>query len=253
MGRSKRRYDELLLFFQAVADRSPLPIVLAYGPTRPPLTDILSAIVTHPNIVGYLYCTTNQTEVRWQLSRNGLEPYPPGTGRQLPLHRIGLTRLVEQTAAIKRQVTVTHTFAAVTSRMKSAAGSDVPDLISARSLAGSGPSIAEVATKREVRTRTKSVGFQIITSNTLQMLEALNTGATGIAPAFAACAPQACYEVFAAWKDQDQPLASEKQQRIVEAARLVESLGPSALKFAADLNGYFGGPPRLPYLPLTRE
>ena len=85
------------------------------------------------------------------------------------------------------------------------------------------------------------------------MLDALNDGATGIAPAFAAAAPQACYEVYAAWKDQDQPLASEKQQRLLDAARLVEPVGPAELKFAADLNGYFGGLPRLPHLPLSGE
>jgi 4-hydroxy-2-oxoglutarate aldolase len=81
------------------------------------------------------------------------------------------------------------------------------------------------------------------------LLDALNAGATGIAPAFAACAPQACYEVYAAWKDGDAPLAEEKQQRIRESAALAESLGPGGLKYACDLNGYAGGFPRLPHLP----
>ena len=82
------------------------------------------------------------------------------------------------------------------------------------------------------------------------MLDCLVAGAIGIAPAFAACSPQASYEVYAAWKDADQPLAEEKQIRLIEAARLAEAT-PGALKFACDLNGYYGGPPRLPHLPLT--
>ncbi len=101
-----------------------------------------------------------------------------------------------------------------------------------------------------LRTRTKSVGFQVLAGDTQAILESLRAGAIGAAPAFAACAPQACYEVFAAWKDDDQPLAEEKQTRLLEAARLAEAT-PGSLKFACDLNGYFGGLPRLPQLPPT--
>jgi 4-hydroxy-2-oxoglutarate aldolase len=103
-----------------------------------------------------------------------------------------------------------------------------------------------------LRTRAKSVGFQIISCTTIKALDDLNSGTVGIAPAFAAAAPQACYEVFAAWKDLDQPLAAEKQLRLREAARLAEE-NPGLLKFACDLNGYFGGLPRLPHLPPTGE
>jgi dihydrodipicolinate synthase/N-acetylneuraminate lyase len=81
------------------------------------------------------------------------------------------------------------------------------------------------------------------------MLDALRSGASAVAPSFAACAPQACYEVFAALKDDDQPLAEEKQLRLNAAAHLAEAIGPGGLKFACDLNGYFGGWPRLPLLP----
>jgi dihydrodipicolinate synthase/N-acetylneuraminate lyase len=84
------------------------------------------------------------------------------------------------------------------------------------------------------------------------MLDALRAGASGIAPAFAACAPQACYEVFAAWKDDDQPLADEKHTRLLTPARLAEST-PGLLAYACDLNGYFGGLPRPPLLPPTGE
>jgi dihydrodipicolinate synthase/N-acetylneuraminate lyase len=69
-------------------------------------------------------------------------------------------------------------------------------------------------------------------------------------PAFAACAPQACYEVFAAWKDEDRGLADEKQARLLAAAKYLEDgVGVAGIKFGCDLNGYFGGVPRLPLLP----
>ena len=71
-----------------------------------------------------------------------------------------------------------------------------------------------------LRTRSKTVGFQILAGDTEAMLDGLIAGATGVVPGFAACAPQACYEVFAAWKDGDRPLAEEKQARLIDAARL---------------------------------
>jgi len=86
------------------------------------------------------------------------------------------------------------------------------------------------------------------------MLEGLRAGAVGAMPAFAASAPQACYEVLAAWKDGDGGLAQEKQVRLQGVAeRVEEELGVAGIKFGCDLNGYFGGRPRLPLLPLTGE
>ena len=72
--------------------------------------------------------------------------------------------------------------------------------------------------------------------------------------AFADCAPTACYEVYAAWKDGDAALAREKQERIAKAAeRIVGALSIAGVKYAMDYNGYFGGTVRLPLLPLTAE
>lgn len=83
------------------------------------------------------------------------------------------------------------------------------------------------------------------------MLPLLLAGATGAVPALAACAPQACHEVYAAWKDGDPDLAAQKSLRIAEATKLLnEDLGIAGVKYACDLNGYYGGAPRLPRLPL---
>ena len=72
-------------------------------------------------------------------------------------------------------------------------------------------------------------------------------------PRLAACAPQAVHEVWAAYKDGDPKLALEKQERLVAADQLLATLGVPGVKYAADLNGYYGGFPRLPRLPLTAE
>ncbi len=79
-------------------------------------------------------------------------------------------------------------------------------------------------------------------------------GAVGGMPAFAASAPQACYEVLAAWKDGDEGLAQEKQLRVRQVAERIETeLGTAGIKYGCDLNGYYGGATRLPLLPLTGE
>jgi len=157
------------------------------------------------------------------------------------------------TAKVQRDVTVTHVFAAVTARMqapKVAAGGGT--FVSADVLTEGGAAVAVAPPKAAIKTRVKTVGFQCLAASSAKMLDGLRSGAAGIMPALAAAAPQACYEVFAAWKDGDFPLAEEKQLRLSAAINQVEErLGVSGIRYASDLTGYFGGLPRLPLLPLS--
>jgi dihydrodipicolinate synthase/N-acetylneuraminate lyase len=105
-----------------------------------------------------------------------------------------------------------------------------------------------------LKTRQKEVGFQILAGAAQKLHASLEAGAVGAILAFACPSPTACYEVYAAWKEGDAELARLKQERISRAAlRVVSELGISALKYAMDLNGYYGGPARLPLLPLTAD
>jgi 4-hydroxy-2-oxoglutarate aldolase len=219
---SGTRLLELLTYFQTIADRSPLPVILLSDNDRALHASNVIELAAHPNILGLITRDVSQA----------------------------ITEILARTASIKREVTVTPTFAAVTARMKKFASRDTGPIISASTLIGkSAAAVAEPPALPTLRTRTRIVGFQILTRNAQSILDGLTAGAVGAAPPFAACAPQACYEVFAASKDGDQPLAEEKQDRLREAAYLTEyALGAGGLKFACDLNGYFGGLPRLPYL-----
>ncbi len=106
--------------------------------------------------------------------------------------------------------------------------------------------------RRTFKTRTREVGFQVLCGSAQTLLPSLAAGATGGVLAMASFAPQACAEIYMAWKDRDATLAEEKQQRIVEAADVVcGRMGIPGVKYACDLNGYYGGSPRLPLLPLT--
>jgi dihydrodipicolinate synthase/N-acetylneuraminate lyase len=105
-----------------------------------------------------------------------------------------------------------------------------------------------------VKTRQKEVGFQVLVGAAQKLEPSLGVGAVGAILAFADAAPTACYEIYAAWKEGDSELARIKQQRIAVAAqRVVGELSIPGVKYAMDFNGYFGGVPRLPLLPLTAD
>ena len=116
------------------------------------------------------------------------------------------------------------------------------------------PSSSSVSVVGELKTRQKEVGFQVLVGAAQKLHPSLEAGAVGAVLAFADCAPTACYEIYAAWKDDDQALAREKQERIARAAeRIVGVLSIPGVKYAMDYNGFFGGSPRLPLLPLTAD
>jgi dihydrodipicolinate synthase/N-acetylneuraminate lyase len=103
-----------------------------------------------------------------------------------------------------------------------------------------------------MKTRVKEIGFQVLTGSAAIMLDSLNAGASGAVLGFGACAPQACQEVYLAWKDHDLKLAEAKQERIAAVSqRVVGQLGISGVKAACDFNGYYGGRARAPLLPVT--
>jgi dihydrodipicolinate synthase/N-acetylneuraminate lyase len=156
--------------------------------------------------------------------------------------------------APRRSVTVTPVFEAVTGRMlRSVAAGQSATFVSASDLA-EGPTLAVAPPPPTLKTRTKEVGFQVLTGSASIILPSLQAGAAGAILGFAACAPEACYEVYFAWKDRDHTLAEEKQADIVKPnQRIVGELGISGVKYACDFNGYYGGYARQPLLPLEGD
>ena len=52
----------------------------------------------------------------------------------------------------------------------------------------------------------------------------------------------------------DAVLAAEKQERIAKAGiEIAGKMGIPGVKYALDVNGYYGGRPRMPLLPLTGD
>ena len=137
------------------------------------------------------------------------------------------------------------------------ANADGGELVSVGALAETSapkPSSSAVKVVGGLKTRQKEVGFQVLVGAAHKLHPSLEAGAVGAILAFADCAPTACYEIYAAWKEGDAALAREKQERIAKAAeRIVGGLSIPGVKYAMDYNGYFGGTVRLPLLPLTAD
>ena len=248
----------LLAFYRTVADRSPIPIMIYSVPVFTAYdmpAELVIELAEHPNIIGIKESGGDVEKIR---------------------------RMAEGTCHIKHSATVTETFAAVTPRMLKAAAPR-PDanseLIPVGALAGAGEKPSSVIANHEVtglarstnqgsatattsavvptsrlKTRQKQVGFQIVAGAAQKLHASLDAGAVGAVLAFACPAPTVCYEIYAAWKEGDADLARLKQERISQASvRVGSQLGIPALKYAMDLNGYYGGPARLPLLPVTAD
>lgn len=221
---------ELMTYYRAIADRAALPIVLYSIPKFTHLEiplEVVAELAQHPNIIGIKDSSGSMDR---------------------------LTALVATTAnAPKRSVAVTPVFQAVTSRMLLAELEPPPNFVTAESLGG-GTVVAAPAAPRVKAMRKKEVGFQVLSGSAHNLLPAFEAKVSGAILAFAAPAPGACTEVYTAWKENDPKVAAEKQQRLVAPANTVAvKHGVPGLKYACDLNGYFGGNPRIPLLPLTAE
>jgi dihydrodipicolinate synthase/N-acetylneuraminate lyase len=218
----------VLNYFRSVADRSPLPVLLYNIPQcvsyNIPI-DLAAELAQHPNILAIKESSGSVERIR---------------------------ALVERTsAALRRTVTVTPIFEAVTGRMLTPRPEAAANFVSAGDLAG-GVALAASPPQAPIKTRTKEVGFQVLVGSSGTLLESLEAGASGAILALADFAPQACQEVYLAWKDHDHKLAEEKQERIAAASqRIVGELGVAGIKHACDFNGYYGGRTRAPLLPLT--
>jgi 4-hydroxy-2-oxoglutarate aldolase len=220
----------MLAFYRFVADRAPLPVIIynfpqATGYDIP--AEVVVELAEHPNLIGIKESSGDVEKVR---------------------------RMVEGTRHVKRSATVTETFDAVTPRMLKAATAGNGQGGELVTIGGAKASSAAVSVIGGLKTRQKEVGFQVLVGAAHKLEPSLQVGAVGAILAFADAAPTACYEIYAAWKEGNSALARLKQERIVRAVqRVVGELSIPGVKYAMDLNGYFGGPVRLPLLPVTAD
>ncbi len=220
---------ELQVYFEAIADGSPLPVVLVSGARERALPlDLVERLSGHPNVLGVL-------EQSGHVSR--------------------VVQVRERTAGVRRTLTVTPTFTAVTGRMlrRSAAAPVVGGTFVSADALGGGAALATAPPVPALKMRSKDLGFQVLWGLAADTTEALRAGANGLLQPIAAAVPQAAFEVWAAYKDGSGSIIAEKQGRLVAAEQGIAPWDIPAIKAGSELSGYAGGRPRLPLLPVLTE
>jgi 4-hydroxy-2-oxoglutarate aldolase len=128
-----------------------------------------------------------------------------------------------------------------------AALSGHPNIIAIKESSGSLEKVMRMI--REVRP-----GFQVLVGSAPTLWPSLLMGACGAILAFANAAPYATIAIWEAFRTREEAAGLDWQNRIARAAWLVTArYGVPGLKHAMDLNGYYGGPPRLPLTPVAPE
>jgi dihydrodipicolinate synthase/N-acetylneuraminate lyase len=150
-------YSELLLFFQAVADASTLPVLLWSDASTPGLVmsaELLANLARHENVLGLYDAALNVQRYR---------------------------EIAQATREARHEVTVTTIFAPVTRRMVAAAGAGT--VVTPAALAG-GTTILVSPAGSGLKTRKKTVGFQIMAAGSVPgLVDLLDAGVTGAMPA----------------------------------------------------------------------
>lgn len=145
-----------------------------------------------------------------------------------------IQQMAEETAHVRRTRPIT---------LRRAKGR--ADLVSVSSLAGTAIAVEE---------KSHETGFQILAGSAQKMLASLQAGASGAVLAFAAVAPVACVDVHRSFRAGDIKAAQAEQDRIVQpATRIASQFGIAGVKYGMDFNGYYGGNPRLPLLPVNNQ
>jgi 4-hydroxy-2-oxoglutarate aldolase len=125
--------------------------------------------------------------------------------------------------------------------------SEHPNIIAVKESSGSLEKVMQMI--REVKP-----GFQVLTGSAPTLAPCLAVGCVGAVLAFANAAPYSLVTIWEAHRQRETEAALDWQNRITRAAQLVTTkYGIPGLKYAMDLNGYYGGPPRLPLTPISPQ
>ena len=121
-----------------------------------------------------------------------------------------------------------------------AALSEHPNIIAIKESSGNLEKVMQMI--REVKH-----GFQVLVGSAPTLWPSLLMGACGAILAYANAAPYSVIAIWEAYRTREEAAGLDWQNRIARAAVLVTAkYGVPGLKYAMDLNGYYGGPPRLP-------
>lgn len=94
--------------------------------------------------------------------------------------------------------------------------------------------------------------FQTLVGSPTTLFESLDIGAMGAILALADVFPELCVEIFECSRAGERDKAQRLAQKLLAPAKMFgPQYGIPGLKCALDRQGYYGGPPRLPLLPVN--
>ncbi|HJT87491.1 MAG TPA: dihydrodipicolinate synthase family protein [Bryobacteraceae bacterium] len=118
--------------------------------------------------------------------------------------------------------------------------SEHPNVIAIKESSGNLEKVMQMI--REVKN-----GFQVLVGSAPTLWPSFMVGACGAILAYANAAPYSVIAIWEAYRTREEAAGLDWQNRIGRASALVTTkYGVPGLKYAMDLNGYYGGPPRLP-------
>jgi dihydrodipicolinate synthase/N-acetylneuraminate lyase len=205
-----------LTFYRMVADSAALPVIIYNFPQVTGLdlaAEVVAELAEHPNIHGIKESSGSLEKVARMLHATA---HVPAKALLPGLGSRRGVRVVGVPASASRPDVIIETIEAFTATYKD-----------------------------------RAVGFQVLVGNSATLYPSLCLGAPGAVLGQANAAPIACLNVVEAYRDGEHGIAREKQELLIDAHSVVSQLGIPAIKYAMDLNGYYGGAPRLPMLPLT--
>ncbi|MEB2361951.1 MAG: dihydrodipicolinate synthase family protein [Bryobacteraceae bacterium] len=125
--------------------------------------------------------------------------------------------------------------------------SEHPNIIAIKESSGNIEKVMQMI--REVKP-----GFQVLVGSAPTLWPSFAVGAVGAVLAYANAAPYSTIAIWEAHRTRENDAARDWQNRIARASWLVTvKHGIPGLKYAMDLNGYYGGPTRLPLIPPSPE
>jgi len=125
--------------------------------------------------------------------------------------------------------------------------SEHPNIIAIKESSGNMEKVLQMI--REVKP-----GFQVLVGSAPTLWPSLQVGVAGAVLAYANAAPYSVVAIWEAHRTREDKAGLDWQNRIGRAAWLVTArYGIPGLKYAMDLNGYYGGPCRLPLAPASLQ
>jgi 4-hydroxy-2-oxoglutarate aldolase len=132
-------------------------------------------------------------------------------------------------------------------------GDLVVELAALANIVGIKDSTGDLVLLKEVVPRVKPP-FSFLIGSAGVLLSGLDLGASGGILALADAAPEPCARVYRMFSEGKRQEALEIQDDLVPVnTALSQTFGIPAIKYAMDVRGFYGGPVRLPLLPIDEE